>query len=147
MEVEREWNQCRFCFLHTEDYINILEPSSLTLAVIEALKLYFSDEVKSFQKFNQMNSYATMRLMIQVSETDSLPKIVCHQCCDKVREFHKFAKQVVASRHIYLQQHLNNCVKQEMEDVQGVDGSLFLCIDCFSYDLFEMAFFRFQHSR
>lgn len=51
MEVKKEWTQCRLCFLHVEDYINILESSSLSQIMNEALKSYFNDEVNSFELF------------------------------------------------------------------------------------------------
>lgn len=51
---------------------------------------------------------------------DVLPKIICHLCCDKVKEFHTFTKQVATLRQNYLQQYLNNCLKQE--DVRDDHG-------------------------
>ncbi|RYZ76440.1 MAG: hypothetical protein EOP04_32065 [Proteobacteria bacterium] len=51
--------------------------------------------------------------MQQVTQDDALPKVVCHDCWSQIETFHSFVQRVIAVREDYLQQQLNDCVKEE----------------------------------
>ncbi|XP_031640229.1 zinc finger protein 652-B-like [Contarinia nasturtii] len=100
MEVTEETERCRLCFSQVTKFIDIFGESALTQNIIEPLNQYFYDEV---------------------TKTDTLPKIICCTCWEKVKAFRNFAEEAIALRQEYLKQ--NNTTNHENAENNDLDDS------------------------
>lgn len=89
-------NMCRTCMLHETKQQEMTNKNKVKMKMTQMVSIFtIQDEAK--EKLNLMELIKNTVPQIKIEQSDLLPKIVCLECSEKIKELHNFQQNCLNS--------------------------------------------------